>query len=658
VIDYKGFIFSYFFVVHGIVFVCFGWDIALLLMYLKVSYRHNPQIKNIAAYFRIVESYRNECDRICHRTLLNIGFWAEASDEQQQKVIRLLNDRYHNAKSIFEEQDPQVLAWADDFWNKMIAKKAIDRDFITQPHNYIKANTIKHKEAREIGTEWLCANTWHKLQLGDLLKDLGWTAQQIQLAMTQVISRAVYPASELETARWINENSAICDITGYDIGKITKDKLYQSALNLYKHKDQIEKHLSTKTNELFDLQDRIIIYDLTNTYFEGSMRNSKLAQYGRSKEKRNDAKLVVLAMVVNTEGFIKYSSIHEGNYSDTSDMSTLIKKLSIATGTSKPIVVMDAGIATEDNLALLHKAGHHYMVVSRKKLKDYEPVTKGKEVYLSTKTKKIIRLTTVTHPQYTDHFLKVESPDKARKEQSMNSRFTQGYEQALSSIKASLAKPSGIKKVQKVYQRLGRAKEKYPSVHHLYQISLTIDEPTQTVTNMQWHQQIDKVNQASQTWGTYFLRTNLQIQDEALEWMIYNTIREIESTFRVLKTDLDLRPIYHKKDQSSMAHLHLGLLAYWLVNTIRHQLKLSGIQDSWQEIRRKASTQKSVITTGQNTYNHSIQIKRCTEPTEPLQQIQRALGYTNKCYKQLKFVVHKPPPQKKETHTYSLFNSA
>jgi transposase len=646
------------FVVHGIVFVCFGWVIALPLMYLKVSYRHNPQINNIAAYFRIVESYRNEVDRVCHRTLLNIGFWPEASDVQLQKVIRLLNDRYHNARSIFEEQDPQVLVWVEDFWNRMITKKTIDRDYIAQPQHYIKANSIKHKEAREIGTEWLCANTWHKLQLSYLLTELGWTEQQIQLAMTQVISRAVYPASELETARWIKENSAICDITGYDIDNITKDKLYQSALDLYKNKDLIEKHLSTKTNELFDLQDRIIIYDLTNTYFEGSMHSSKIAKYGRSKEKRNDAKLVVLAMVVNTEGFIKYSSIHEGNYSDSADISTLIDKLSLATGTTKPIVVMDSGIATENNLALLDKAGHQYMVVSRKKLKDYETVTKGKEVYLSTKTKKIIRLTAVTHSDYTDHFLKVESPDKARKEQGMSNRFTQGYEKQLSTIKASLTKPSGIKKAKKVYQRIGRAKEKYPSVHHLYQISLTIDEPTQTVTAMQWHQDAEKVAQASEKWGTYFLRTNMQAQAEALEWMIYNTIREIESTFRVLKTDLDLRPIYHKKDQSSMAHLHLGMLAYWLVNTIRHQLKLSGINDCWQEIRRKASTQKSVITTGQNKHDHIIQIKRCTEPTAALQQIQQALQYDSKSYKQLKFVVHKPPPKKNETQSSSLFNSA
>ena len=134
-----------------------------------------------------------------------------------------------------------------------------------------------------------------------------------------------------------------------------------------------------------------------------------------------------------------------------------------------------------------------------------------------------------------------------------------------------------------------------------------------------------KAHEANEKLGVYFLRTNLEDIDEALEWMIHNTIREIESTFRILKTDLDLRPIYHKNDTSTMAHLHLGLLAYWLVNTIRYHLKKSGINDDWKEIKRKASTQKSVLTTAQNNYDKIIQIKRCTKPTDDLTKIHNAL---------------------------------
>lgn len=618
-------------------------------MYLKASFRHNPAIKDIAAYYRLVESYRNEDDRVCHKTLLNIGFWPEATPEQKNKVVTHLNARYKSELNLFEETDTKVMEWVNRFWDEMIEKKTIDRKTMEQRHRLLKADTIRHKEAREIGTEWICANTWNRLKLSELFEGLHWPREKIQLAMTQVITRAVYPASELASSKWIKDNSALCDITGYDREAITKDKLYQSALDLYKHKEAIEKHLSAKTTELFDLQDRIMLYDLTNTYFEGTKRKSKLAQYGRSKEKRSDAKLVVLAMVVNIEGFIKYSAIHEGNYADTSDIGTLLEKLSSGNSTVKPIVVMDAGIATEKNLTTLTGKGYQYVVVSRKKLKDYQPVQQGKETYLLTKSKKIIRLTVVQSEKYTDSFLKVESAAKGIKEQGIKNRLEQGYEAMLHRIKQSLSKPRGIKKVAKVQQRIGRAKQKYPSVHHLYIIHLDIDPITQTVKDLRWQKDMAKVEEANNRLGVYFLRTNLQGTDEALEWMIYNTIREIESTFRVLKTDLDLRPIYHKKDESSMAHLHLGLLAYWLVNTIRHQLKQSGINDDWKEIKRKASTQKSVLTTAQNSYDKIIQIKRCTEPTEELKKIHKALKNQKlKPFKQLKFVVHKPPLKKIE----------
>ena len=625
-------------------------------MYLKASFRHNPAISDIAAYYRLVESYRNESDRVCHKTLLNIGFWADATKEQKDKVVAHLNERYKNELALFEETDEQVMQWVNRFWNEMIIRKTIDRKTMEEKHRLVKVATIKHKEAREIGTEWICANTWNQLQLTELFKTLGWSEEKIQFAMTQVISRAVYSGSELATNKWIKDNSAICDITGYDANKITKDKLYQSALDLYKHKETIEKHLSTTTNELFDLQDRIMLYDLTNTYFEGTKRNSQLAKYGRSKEKRSDAKLVVLAMVINIEGFIKYSAIHQGNYADTSDIKTLIEKLSNNTSTSaKPIVVMDAGIATEKNLNTLTRQGYKYVVVSRSKIKDYKPVHQGKETYLLTKSKKIIRLSLVQSKKHTDSFLKVESPAKGMKEQGIKNRLEQGYEEQLELIKQSLFKPRGIKKVDKVQQRIGRAKQKYPSIHHLYNITLDIDTATKTVKNIYWQKDTAKAEAANNKLGVYFLRTNLEQTDEALEWMIYNTIREIESTFRILKTDLDLRPIYHKNDDSTMAHLHLGLLAYWLVNTIRFQLKQSGINDDWKEIKRKASTQKSVITTAQNSYDKIIQIKRCTEPTEDLKKIHNALKQQNpKPFKQIKFVVHKPPPKKIETQQQRL----
>ena len=131
--------------------------------------------------------------------------------EQKDKVVTLHNEKYKNELTLFAEPDVQVMEWVNQFWNEMIAKKTIDRTTMVAQHRLVKVNSIKHKEAREIGTEWICANTWNQLQLTELFNSLGWQEEKIQLAMTQVISRAVYPGSALASSKWIKDNSAICE---------------------------------------------------------------------------------------------------------------------------------------------------------------------------------------------------------------------------------------------------------------------------------------------------------------------------------------------------------------------------------------------------------------------------------------------------------------
>jgi len=215
----------------------------------------------------------------------------------------------------------------------------------------------------------------------------------------------------------------------------------------------------------------------------------------------------------------------------------------------------------------------------------------------------------------------------------MNSRFSQRYEEGLLQIKESLAKKSGVKKQEKVWERIGRLKAKYRSIHKYYDIDTEVNTMG-IVTNIIWKQKpLEKKE------GYYLLRTTLDQKDEQVQWTIYNTIREIEATFRVLKTDLDLRPVFHKKDDASMAHLHLGLLAYWTVNTIRHQLKQKHINNEWRDIVRMMNTQKVVTTTMENAYDQQIIIRQCSEPSEEVNNIYTALNYKSKPFTRKKSVV-------------------
>lgn len=620
-------------------------------MYFKFSLRRHPVTGKLSGYYRLVESYRNDANRVCHRTVLNVGFMEDVSVEQLNKIQKQLTARYEGRQALFEQEqdDPVVKKYVEGFWQRIVASRKLDLVGVEKLSRMVNMDSLEHTDAREIGAENIAWQTWEKLQLTPVLLSQGFTQEQVMLAATQVVSRAVYPASEWRTTRWIQENSAVCELTGYDIEKITKDKLYGSALHLYKVKDALEKHLSNRTNELFDLADKIILYDLTNTYLEGEKRHSKLAKFGRSKEKRNDAKLVVLALVVNVEGFIKYSSVLEGNVADNKTLSAMIEKLSAHTCRGPAVVVLDAGIATEENLKLIEEKGYRYLCVSRSKLKGYQYVPGRLTALLDTKSNQTIRLRSVCSPNNTDHYLEVKSPLKEKKEEGIKLRFEKRFEQELQKIHTALHRKGGVKKLDKVNQRIGRAKGKYPSVQYYYDIEVSSDAGTNQATEMTWKKDPDKHEKKLESLGVYFLRTNLNVEDEVVVWNIYNTIREIESAFRTLKTDLDLRPIYHKNDDATMAHLHLGILAYWLVNTVRHQLKNNGINICWREIVRIGNTQKMITTSGTNTYDKIITTRKCTAPNESLKEIHRILQTKNQPFVKRKSVVHKRIPRKNET---------
>lgn len=620
-------------------------------MFLKVIFKTIKSTGEKKKHYRLCESYRYD-NTVRHLTILHLGSLEELPETEQKKALadrinELVKQSYTGKQSLFAPPDQLIETLAQKFFRAIKEKQLLDLAAGKDYHR-IDTDSVKNKNIKEVGSEWLCMQALEQLDITGFLSGKDWSSEQIQLALTHIVSRATYPASELRTSHWIKENSAVCELTGYPVEKITKDKLYEISKCLYKVKSDLEKHLSKRTNELFDLTDKIILYDLTNTYFEGSMRNSKIAKFGRSKEKRNDARLVVLAVVVNTEGFLKYSQIFEGNLADNKSLEQIIGELSSRTSSAErhPIVVLDAGIATEDNLKLLREKKFDYMCVSRSNMKKYSVDTNSQPIKIQDKKKQELTLQKVTVDGNTDTWLRVHSQAKALKESGMNSRFSQRFEQGLLQIKESLGKKSGVKKQEKVWERIGRLKAKYPSIHKYYEIESAVNNEG-IVTNILWRQKpLEKKE------GYYLLRTTLNQKDEQVQWTIYNTIREIEATFRTLKTDLDLRPVFHKTDEASMAHLHLGLLAYWVVNTIRHQLKQKSINNEWRDIVRVMNTQKIVTTTMENAYDQQIIIRQCSEPTEQVNEIYTALKFKSKPFCRKKSVVplseikKKKPPEK------------
>lgn len=628
-------------------------------MHANIQRRFYAPTGETAPYYRLKASYRDVRGIVHSIIVLNIGFEPELKPIQVHRIADALTNRFNNRNQLdlFDNKlvglDETEQKFAEKYWQAMINEGMIDRfnkreaEARKEAERYIDLDTVKHTDVREVGPEWLCKQAIDQLELAPFLERQGWNKTQIDTALSHLIVRTVYAPSELATHRIMNDNSAACELyhgqPGWTPGI---NNIYKVPDNLYKIKDELERHLCQQTDNLFNLRNSIALFDLTNFYFEGSKRNSKKAKFGRSKEKRSDSKLLVLALCINTEGFIRYSSILEGNTADPKSLPNMIENLSVNTPATRKdtLVVLDAGIATEENLNLIKQKGFNYLCVSRTKPKDYKLADDNKTITVHDTRKREITLREIKTEESEDYLLEITSPSKAMTEASMNRQWKERFEIELQRINDGITKKGGTKVYEKVIERTGRAIQHYPSIAKHYDIKYIRNEenPSQ-MQRVEW--QIKDYNAFDNNHGVYFLRTNVRTFDERTTWDYYNLIREIECTNRQLKTDLNLRPIFHRTDERCDSHLFFGLLSYWVVNTIRLQLKRQGETAFWTEIVRRMKTQKLVTTTAINAVGEQVEFRQCSEPTKQAREIYKKLGYKEAPFKKIKICRTLAPPE-------------
>ncbi len=624
--------------------------------------RYNPQAGKDEKYYRLKESYRNASGNACTRILLNVGFIHDLKPEEIRDISRGLTYKYEHQgeRELWEDQmavySDIVREKIDEYWTMMIEQKSLDiipnaiKASEAKARRRIDVDTLEHTDARDIGAEWLCLQAVRQLRLEGYLRSLGWTEEDVKIAVAHLITRTIYTPSELKSMRIMQENSGICELMGLSEDTLTLRKIYGVADKFLAEKARIEKYLCHTADNLFKPTNRIMLFDLTNFYFEGRKENSRKAKFGRSKEKRSDCKLLVLALAINTDGFVRYSAILEGNTSDPKSLPDMVDKLIAqnpvgANPEEKVLVVIDAGISSQENLDLTKKKGYNYLCVSRKALTDYEVKPDARTVIVRDCKEQPIKLQEV-HTEGEDYYLKIESPAKALKEESMNRNFRRRFEDGLAAISSSLTKRSGTRKYETVLKRIGKLEGKSPSIARYYTINVEKDEKAGYATSITWNLQIPE----KQVYGTYFLRTNVPNLDEKTTWDYYNLIREIECSNRQLKTGLNLRPIYHRRDERSDGHLFLGLLSYWIVNVIRHQMKKENEKRKkadpnpkaeyptpyWTEIVRAVSTQKAVTSEATNTLGEKVEMRICSTPTTKAADIYSMLNYKPMPFRKIK----------------------
>ncbi len=617
-------------------------------MYFKFTNRKNPKTQQLCAYFRLVESYRDINNRICHRTIVNVGFLEGVEREQLQAIQQILTQRSAGKAFLNLATDEVVSGIAETLWAKIVSEKRIDirgPKVLKKKPKVIDISVVEDKQVRELGKEWLCYQCLKQLDLRICLKGLGWDEEQIQLTFTQIICRASYPASELRRSKIIQQISAVCEITGYPVNKISKDKLYKNAQALYKEKNSLEAYLSKKAEELFNINDENILYNITSIYFEDGGTKTDDSE-NQETEKNTKDKLHLFAMVLNSDGFLKYSNIFKGSITDANTIPTLAENLKPLTGTAEQriLLVIDASIATEQNLRLLETSGYDYVCVSRSKLKNYQAVENTNPIEVLNRNNERLALQQVIGEKSMDYYLKGKGLSEDANLSGVRNQFEARFVEELQKINQSILKKNGVKALDKIKQRVAKLLEKYPTASRCFTIKI-VDDGSYKNKEITW-QKKEKFRLSKKELGVYFIRTNLTITDEGLLWKSYNMIREVEASFRTITTNLDLYPVYHKDDEFTLAHLHVDLLAHWAINTIRFQLKGKQLQHSWQEILDIASSQKLTITNTQNKFGQTVITKRSSDPTKELSKIIDALEYKHYPFATRKSVLKNDKPKK------------
>lgn len=596
-------------------------------MFIRQVKKQRSKNSKVFYQYTLVQAARVE-GKVKQRSIMYLGSDKLLEDSNKRKIVlEILKSKIFKQPDLFPRDVPEELKrLALQYYNKYCVKYEQDGQNPTsipplpeksEFHN-IDIKGLEVEDVKEFGAEHLCRQMLDKLELGTYLQSLGMSDRQTKKALMSIAGKAIYSASEHKTAQIFEMNSELPSLYNYT-QKITHKQLYSITDILYKHKSSIDKYLYKRVTNMFDINDKLVIFDISNTYFETRKVQSKIAKYGRSKEKRSDCPLVVFSGVINPQGFIRHSRIYEGNKSDIATLSDMINDLEEhAPSDTRHTVVIDAGIATDDNLEELDKKGYNYVCVSKKRIKDY-PVdaSEPKTIKLTDRGKNEVELSIFKPDGYNDTWMYVESEAKRKKEHSMNLKLRQDFEQDLNSIKASFSKKGGTKLINKVWERIGRAKQKHNRVSARYK--LNVSEKDGKATNLTWTITENKIKD-DKSKGVYFIRTNYKKTGEGELWNIYNTIREVEATFRSLKTDLNLRPVHHQNDERIEAHLYLTMLAYQLVNTVRYMLKQNGISHDWKNIVRIMSTQK-IQTIELPTDKKQMHIRKPSKPITEARQI-------------------------------------
>lgn len=482
-------------------------------------------------------------------------------------------------------------------------------------HPQVKVDQVRIENAREFGAPWLAWQLIQKLGLDDFLQrtipagkaDIEWSV----MALVLVIARLCKPSSELYVAEHFYRQTALPDILGVPDEKVNDSRLYRTLDALLPHKAALETHLKNRLGELFALEYDLLLYDVTSTFFEGQAQANPLAQRGYSRDQRSDCKQVCIGLIVTRCGMPLGYEVFAGNTNDVTTVEHIIATMETRYGKSDRIWVMDRGMVSKENIQFLQQGGRRYILgATKSQLKKFEQqlleenwrtVRAGVEVKLCKSPKGTNEV-----------FILCRSSARRKKDEAILKRFEEKIASRLKSMQARCEKQK--RDVQKVERAVGRLLGQNTRAARLFKVVVKADQHGRA--QLIWKRLEPAEDWNSLSAGCYLLRSNVTDWTDEELWNAYIQLTEAEAAFRIQKSDLSIRPIWHQKQDRVLAHILVCFLAYVLWKTLAGWCQQSGLGSEPRRVLEELSQIRSLDVILPTTSGHEIR-KRCvTQPTE------------------------------------------
>lgn len=535
---------------------------------------------------------------------------------------------------------PKVAAWVDLVVDRLEAEGKINlatQKIVRKPlpdgqvADNVILDDITHERSTQIGVLLPPERAWECLGLSDFLIDKGVSPRHIRTAKAIVFNRLVEPCSENEVPSWARV-VALDELLGDAVSRYGRDTFYRAGDSLFAHCDEMEKHLRQREADLFGFGNTILLYDLTNSYFEGKCTiNPKAKRSVNSKENRTDCPLLSLGLVLNVQGFPIVHKVFAGNICDSKTLLDIVKSLHEASGIpTRPTVVLDSGIATKDNLAALLENNYDYLVngkrITRQNFADDFASVDDFEVVGGRDDKKPVYVKKIL--QGDEVLLLCRSEDRKAKEDAMVSKVEERYLDALAKLAGRIAKNDARLRLgnekdgpAQVNRCIGKIASRYTRASKFYTVSYDSKE-----RKLSWVRDDDEYRESGELHDCYYLRTSrLDLPDDDI-WLTYIMLTRVEAAFRLLKGDLGLRPIYHRKEERCDTHIWITVLAYHLLRWIEYSLELAGMGMTYQAMRRILQTHCYTTILVPCKDGRMYSIRRAGRPDERQKSIYQALG--------------------------------